>query len=49
MHVSSEDIVPALHLNLLKNENSRKRSLKNKRLLCGWDETFFANLLFKQI
>ena len=41
--------ITKIALNLLKNENSRKRSLKNKRLLCGWDETFLANLLFKQI
>jgi predicted transposase YbfD/YdcC len=42
-------LITKIALNLLKNENSKKRSLKNKRLLCGWDETFLANLLFKQI
>lgn len=42
-------LITKIALNLLKNENSKKRSLKNKRLLCGWDEAFLANLLFKQI
>lgn len=42
-------LITKIALNLLKNENSKKRSLKNKRLLCGWDESFLANLLFKQI
>lgn len=42
-------LITKIALNLLKNENSKKRSLKNKRLLCGWDENFLANLLFKQI
>jgi len=42
-------LITKIALNLLKNENSKKRSLKNKRLLCGWDETFLANLLLKQI
>ncbi len=42
-------LITKIALNLLKNENSKKRSIKNKRLLCGWDETFLAHLLFKQI
>lgn len=42
-------LITKIALNLLKNENSKKRSLKNKRLLCGWDESFLANLLFEQI
>lgn len=41
--------ITKIALNLLKNENSKKRSVKNKRLLCGWDETFLAKLLFKEI
>jgi predicted transposase YbfD/YdcC len=43
------NIITKIAINLLKNENSKKRSIKNKRLLCGWDEQFLANLLFKQI
>ncbi len=42
-------IITKIAINLLKNENSKKRSIKNKRLLCGWDEAFLVNLLFKQI
>ena len=42
-------IMTKIALNLLRNENSKKRSLKNKRLLCGWDEKFLAKLLFKEI
>lgn len=41
--------ITKIALNLLKNEKSKKRSIKNKRLLCGWDENFLAKLLFKQI
>jgi len=42
-------VITKIALNLLKNENSKKRSIKNKRLLCGWDEDFLANLLLCQI
>ena len=42
-------IITKIAINLLKNENSKKRSIKNKRLLCGWDESFLIKLLFKQI
>ena len=42
-------LITKIALNLLKNEKSKKRSLKNKRLLCGWDESILANLLLKQI
>ena len=42
-------IVTKIALNLLRNENSKKRSVKNKRLLCGWDEKFLAKLLFDEI
>ena len=41
--------ITKIALNLLKQENSKKRSIKNKRLLCGWNEDFLANLLFEQI
>ncbi len=41
--------ITKMAVNLLKNENSKKRSIKNKRLLCGWDEDFLANLLLCQI
>lgn len=41
--------ITKIAINLLKNENSKKRSVKNKRLLCGWDEDFLANLLLCQI
>ena len=33
-------LITKMAINLLKNENSRKRSLKGKRLLCKLDETF---------
>mgnify|MGYP003451753562 FL=1 len=32
-------------LNLLKKENSRKRSIKNKRLKAGWDEAYLLAVL----
>ena len=32
-------------LNLLKQENSRKRSIKSKRLKAGWDEDFLLAIL----
>lgn len=32
-------------LNLLKQENSRKRSIKNKRLKAGWDDAFLLSVL----
>jgi predicted transposase YbfD/YdcC len=41
--------ITKIAINLLKNENSKKRSIKNKRLLCGWNEQFLANIVFKQI
>jgi predicted transposase YbfD/YdcC len=43
------NIITKITINLLKNENSKKRSIKNKRLLCGWNEVFLAKLLFHQI
>jgi predicted transposase YbfD/YdcC len=41
--------ITKIAINLLKKENSKKRSIKNKRLLCGWDENFLAKIVFKQI
>ena len=41
--------ITKIALNLLKNENSKKRSLKNKRLLCGWNEDFLSKIVFKPI
>jgi predicted transposase YbfD/YdcC len=43
------NIITKIAINLLKNENSKKRSIKNKRLLYGWNEIFLAKLLFHQI
>jgi len=42
-------IITKVAINLLKNENSKKRSIKNKRLICSLNEKFLANLIFKQI
>ena len=42
-------LITKIALNLLKNENSKKRSMKNKRLLCGWDENYLANIVFNKI
>ena len=42
-------LITKIALNLLKNENSKKRSMKNKRLLCGWDESYLANIVFNKI
>jgi predicted transposase YbfD/YdcC len=35
-------------LSLLKNEPTAKVGIKNKRLLCGWDEEYLAKVLFNQ-
>jgi predicted transposase YbfD/YdcC len=35
-------------LNLLKNNKSRKLSLKRKRLLCSWDNDFLGQTVFKE-
>lgn len=42
-------LITKIALNLLKNENTKKRSMKNKRLLCGWDENYLANIVFHKI
>lgn len=42
-------LITKIALNLLKNENSKKSSMKNKRLLCGWDENYLASIVFKEI
>lgn len=38
-------VLSHIALNLLKQENSRKRSIKNKRHKAGWDETFLLSVL----
>lgn len=35
-------------LNLLKNNKSKKLSIKKKRLLCSWDNDFLAQTVFKE-
>lgn len=35
-------------LNLLKNNKSKKMSVKKKRLLCSWDNDFLAQTVFKE-
>lgn len=42
-------LITKIALNLLSNENSKKRSMKNKRLLCGWDQSYLANIVFNKI
>ena len=42
-------VITKIALNLLKNNNSRKLSIKKKRLLCTLDNDFLANTIFKQI
>jgi hypothetical protein len=34
---------------LLKNENTKKTSIKNKRLLCSLNDDFLAKVVFKEI
>jgi len=34
-------------LNLIKNETTRKRSIKGKRLIAGWDNDYLINILKK--
>lgn len=36
-------------LNLLKNNTSKKMSVKRKRLLCSWDNDFLAQTVFNEI
>lgn len=36
-------------LNLLKNNKSKKLSIKKKRLLCSWDNDFLAQTVFEEI
>ena len=42
-------IITKIALNLLKNNTTRKLSIKKKRLLCALDNNFLANTVFKQI
>lgn len=39
--------ITRIALNLIKNDQTKKTSQKNKRLLCGWDDLFMAQLIFK--
>ncbi len=34
-----------LCLNIIKQENSTKKSVKTKRLKCGWDNEYLFNIL----
>jgi len=38
-------VVRHIALNLLKNENTLKRSIKGKRLKAGWDNAYLAKVL----
>ncbi len=42
-------IITKIAVNLLKNNHSRKTSIKNKRLLCALNDDFLAQTVFKQI
>lgn len=41
--------ITRIALNLIKNDRTRKTSMKNKRHLAGWDNNFLASLLFNKI
>jgi hypothetical protein len=45
----SNSIITKIALNLLKNNTLKKRSIKKKRLLCGWDNDYLAKTVFKEI
>jgi hypothetical protein len=38
-------VIRQIALNLLKQENTAKVGLKNKRLMAGWDHAYLAKLL----
>lgn len=42
-------IITKIAINLLKNNVIKKTSIKNKRLLCGWDTDYLAKTVFKEI
>ena len=39
-------MITKIALSLLKKETSKKRSLKSKRLVCGWDNDYLLKVLF---
>nr|WP_268064316.1 hypothetical protein [Clostridium estertheticum] len=39
------NIVRHLTLNLLKQKKTSKRSIKTKRLKCGWDDSYLTKVL----
>ncbi|MBD0296255.1 MAG: ISAs1 family transposase [Flavisolibacter sp.] len=39
-------IITRIALNLIKNDKTKKTSMKNKRHLAGWDNSFLASLIF---
>lgn len=41
-------IITRIALNLIKNDKTKKTSMKNKRHLAGWDNNFLASLLFEK-
>lgn len=41
--------ITKIALNLLKNNKSKKLSVKKKRLLCSWDNGFLARTVFNQV
>ncbi|HEU0064837.1 MAG TPA: ISAs1 family transposase [Flavisolibacter sp.] len=41
--------ITRIALNLIKNDKTKKTSMKNKRHLAGWDNNFLASLLFNKI
>ena len=38
-------VIRQLCLNLIKKEETKKKSVKTKRLKCGWDENFLTKVL----
>ena len=42
-------VINRIALNLLKNEKTKKLSIKKKRLLAGWEHEYFAKLIFTKI
>jgi predicted transposase YbfD/YdcC len=42
-------MITRIALHLIKNDKTRKTSMKNKRHLAGWDDSFLASLLFNTV
>jgi predicted transposase YbfD/YdcC len=38
-------VLQHIALNLLRRETTAKSSIKGKRLMCGWDDTYLAKVL----